>query len=124
MLISITLSGISVHARIRRMLMKQAGDTLAGRIGILRMYSPSDKEIEGKADDITCDWSFKSLKQKSLNLRDNNIVDVYRRIWEGGICDLSLSEIIFLLVHVRNLASTRCTLSHCFESFHMLSLNL
>ena len=107
-----------------RKLMKQAGDTLAGRIGILRMYSLSDKEIEGKADDITCDWSFTSLKQKSLNLRDNNIVDVYRRIWEGGICDLSLSEIIFLLVHVRNLASTRCTLSHCFESFHMLSLNL
>ena len=71
-----------------RKLMKQAGDTLAGRIGILRMYSLSDKEIEGKADDITCDWSFKSLKQKSLNLRDNNIVDVYRRIWEGGMPDM------------------------------------
>lgn len=71
-----------------RKLMKQAGDTLAGRIGILRMYSLSDKEIEGKADDITCDWSFTSLKQKSLNLRDNNIVDVYRRIWEGGMPDM------------------------------------
>ena len=70
-----------------RKLMKQAGDSLAGRIGILKMYSLSDKEIAGKADDIDYDWSFGSLMQRSLDYPENNILDVYTRIWEGGMPD-------------------------------------
>ena len=37
-------------------LMKQAGDSLAGRIGLLKMYSLSAKEISGKPDDIPEDF--------------------------------------------------------------------
>ena len=45
-------------------LMKQAGDSLAGRIGILKMFSLSAKELAGKADDIPDDYSL-SYKEKS-----------------------------------------------------------
>ena len=69
-------------------LMKQAGDTLAGRIGILKLYSLSAKELEGRPDDIPEDYSFASLLKRSRNCPENNILDVYTHIWEGGMPDM------------------------------------
>ena len=69
-------------------LMKQAGDSLTGRIGILKMYSLSGKELEGRSNDIPEDFSFASLMQRSRSLPENNILDVYSRIWEGGMPDM------------------------------------
>ena len=69
-------------------LMKQAGDSLAGRIGILKMYSLSAKEMEGRPDDIPDSYSLSSLLQRKKDLPDNNILDVYSRIWEGGMPDM------------------------------------
>ena len=69
-------------------LMKQAGDSLAGRIGILKLYSLSAKELAGKADDIPEDYSFSSFAQRSLRFPKNNILDIYTRIWEGGMPDM------------------------------------
>lgn len=69
-------------------LMKQAGDSLAGRIGILKMYSLSAKELEGRPDDIPDSYSLSSLLQRKKDLPDNNILDVYSRIWEGGMPDM------------------------------------
>lgn len=69
-------------------LMKQAGDSLAGRIGILKMYSLSAKELEGRPDDIPDSYSLSSLLQRKKVLPDNNILDVYSRIWEGGMPDM------------------------------------
>ena len=69
-------------------LMKQAGDSLAGRIGILKMYSLSAKELEGRPDDIPDSYSLSSLLQRKKALPDNNILDVYSRIWEGGMPDM------------------------------------
>lgn len=71
-----------------RKLMKQAGDSLAGRICVLKMYSLSAKEIAGKADDIPEDYSITSLIQRCNTLPKNNILDVYTRIWEGGMPDM------------------------------------
>lgn len=68
-------------------LMKQAGDSLAGRIGLLKMYSLSAKEISGKPDDIPEDYALPSLVQRSQRYPETNIRDVYRRIWEGGMPD-------------------------------------
>ena len=73
-------------------LMKQAGDSLAGRIGILKMYSLSAKELEGRPDDIPEDFSLSSLMQRSRSLPENNILDVYARIWEGGMPDMILMD--------------------------------
>lgn len=69
-------------------LMKQAGDSLAGRICILKMFSLSAKELAQKADDIPDDYSFSSFMQRSHNYPTNNILDVYDRIWEGGMPDM------------------------------------
>ena len=69
-------------------LMKQAGDSLAGRICVLRMYSLSAREIAGRADDVPDDYAFSSLLRRSCDYPENNIMDVYARIWEGGMPDM------------------------------------
>lgn len=71
-----------------RRLMKQAGDSLAGRICVLKMYSMSAKELEGRPNDILEDYSFSALHSRSRTLPDNNILEVYTRIWEGGMPDM------------------------------------
>lgn len=69
-------------------LMKQAGDSLAGRIGVLKMYSLSAKEIAGNAEDTFEDFSAISMMQRSKSYPKNNILDIYTRIWEGGMPDI------------------------------------
>jgi len=71
-----------------RKLVKQAGDSLAGRICVLKLYSLSEKEISGRANSITDEFDIASLVQKSSILPKNNILDVYTRIWEGGMPDM------------------------------------
>lgn len=69
-------------------LMRQAGDSLAGRICILKMFSLSAKELAGKADDIPDNYTFSSFLQRSKNYPENNILQVYDRIWKGGMPDM------------------------------------
>ena len=71
-----------------RKLMKQAGDSLAGRICVLKMFSLSAKEIAGRADEIISDYSIDSLIERSKDIPSNNILDVYSCIWEGGMPDM------------------------------------
>ena len=71
-----------------RRLMRQAGDSLAGRICILKMFSLSAKELAGKADDIPDNYTFSSFLQRSKNYPENNILQVYDRIWKGGMPDM------------------------------------
>lgn len=68
--------------------LRQAGDSLAGRICILRMFSLSAKEIAGAPDDILTDFSIASLVSSSQTKPANNILDIYTRIWEGGMPDM------------------------------------
>ena len=63
-----------------RKMMKQAGDSLAGRIGILKLFSLSAKELEGRPNDIPEDYTLSSLLVRSRNYPENNIQDVYTRI--------------------------------------------
>lgn len=69
-------------------LMKEAGDSLAGRICILKMYSLSAREIAGNPDDMITDYSIASLIERSRQRPENNILDIYTRIWEGGMPDM------------------------------------
>ena len=71
-----------------RKLMKQAGDLLAGRICVLKMYSLSAKEIADRPDEIISDYSIDSLMERSRDIPSNNILAVYTRIWEGGMPDM------------------------------------
>ena len=66
-------------------LMKEARDSLAGRICILRMYSLSQREKEGLSDIGELDFSLAGLLQRARHFTDNNIIDVYSHIWEGGM---------------------------------------
>ncbi|MDD6045750.1 MAG: ATP-binding protein [Clostridia bacterium] len=69
-------------------LMKQAGDSLAGRVCILKMYSLSQKEIAGIQADDPMELSFDSLRRRSEAFTKNNILDVFSHIWRGGMPEL------------------------------------
>lgn len=66
-------------------LLKNAGDSLAGRICILKMYSLSQREKAGLASLGAPDFSFPSLLNREKAFTDNNINDVYEHIWRGGM---------------------------------------
>lgn len=66
-------------------LMKEARDSLAGRICILRMYSLSQREKAGLPDIGELDFSLSGLSERTGSFKRNNIADVYSHIWEGGM---------------------------------------
>ena len=71
-----------------RNLLRRAGDSLAGRICVLKMYSLSDKEIKGISESGITDFSFTALQKRSQRFPVCNVRDVYSRIWEGGMPDM------------------------------------
>ncbi|MBO4460894.1 MAG: ATP-binding protein [Clostridiales bacterium] len=66
-------------------LLKEARDSLAGRICILKMFSLSQREIKGKIDLGEMDFSLKKLSERANNFPDNNLLDIYTHIWKGGM---------------------------------------
>ena len=66
-------------------LLEQAGDSLAGRVCILKMYSLSQREKAGLAHLGAIDFSFEHLLQREKLFKANNINDVYEHIWRGGM---------------------------------------
>ena len=68
-----------------KMLMRQARDSLAGRICILKMYSLSQREKLGKTDVGEINFDFSAISERTKSFPINNILDVYSHIWEGGM---------------------------------------
>ena len=69
-------------------LVKKAGDSLAGRLCILKMYSLSAREklgVEG-ADEL--EFSLKSLIARQKLFPANNILATFDNIWRGGLPDV------------------------------------
>lgn len=66
-------------------LLKGARDSLAGRICILKMYSLSQREKAGKSDLGEMEFSYNSLLQRSVGFPENDLPEVYKHIWEGGM---------------------------------------
>ena len=66
-------------------LLKGAQDSLAGRICILKMYSLSQREKAGKSDLGEMEFSYNSLIQRSGYFARNDLPEVYKHIWEGGM---------------------------------------
>lgn len=66
-------------------LLKQAGDSLAGRICILKMYSLSQREKEGMVDVPMLDYSFEGLRNRQKDFQENDVNKVYEHIWKGGM---------------------------------------
>ena len=66
-------------------LLKEARDSLAGRICILKMFSLSQREKEGKSELGEMEFTFNALSERANIFSDNNIHDVFTHIWEGGM---------------------------------------
>lgn len=65
--------------------MEKVRESLAGRIGILELYSLSEKEKAGLVFDTELDFSFDSLRVRQSRLPKNDVVRVFNHIWEGGM---------------------------------------
>ncbi len=66
-------------------MMKNVRETLAGRIGILTMYSLSQREKDGVLFDDTLDFSLACLQARQRRRPKNDIHAVFEHIWRGGM---------------------------------------
>jgi len=66
-------------------MMKNIRETLAGRVGILEMYSLSKNEKDGVLFENHQDFSFLTLQARQSQTSKNDIVKVYDHIWRGGM---------------------------------------
>ncbi|MBR3953957.1 MAG: ATP-binding protein [Clostridia bacterium] len=69
-------------------MMKQVRETLAGRIGILNLYSLSQREKQGILFEYDLDLSLQGLVKRQLSFPKNNIVNIFHHIWTGGMPDV------------------------------------
>lgn len=65
----------------------QAGESLAGRVAILKMYGLSQREKAGITDAGKIDFSYSALVERAKRFPRNNIHEVSRHIWRGGLPD-------------------------------------
>ncbi|HAM15669.1 MAG TPA: GTP-binding protein [Eggerthellaceae bacterium] len=76
-----------------KMLRRTAGDTLAGRLVTLNLYSLSQREIARVPGIGTPSFSYADLLERQKSFPANNVVDTFERIWRGGMPEVQdLSE--------------------------------
>lgn len=66
-------------------MMKKVRETLAGRIGILELYSFSQREKNGLVFEDELDFSLETLQARQRRVSKNNVAKVFEHIWEGGM---------------------------------------
>ncbi len=66
-------------------MLKEARDSMAGRICILKMYSMSQREKMDKLEVEELDFDFENLLKRQASFPKNNVLDVYDHIWHGGM---------------------------------------
>lgn len=69
-------------------MMKNVRETLAGRIGILELFSFSRNEMDGVEFPEELDFSLPCLLKRQSLVSKNNIVEVFEYIWRGGMPDV------------------------------------
>lgn len=73
-------------------MMKNIRETLAGRIGILELYSLSKNEAEGRTFPNELDFSLSCLQERQSLTKKNDIVEVFEHIWRGGMPDVLFAD--------------------------------
>ena len=73
---------------LSKKLVKKAGDSLAGRLCILKMYSLSAREKLGTAPENDLEFSLRSLIARQKLFPANNILTTFENIWRGGLPDV------------------------------------
>lgn len=66
-------------------MMKKVRETLAGRIGILELYSLSQREKNGLVFEEDLDFSLSTLRRRQQRVSKNDVAKVFEHIWEGGM---------------------------------------
>lgn len=66
-------------------MMQNIRETLAGRIGILELYSLSQIEIGGLVFPNELDFSLSCLLERQKLTKKNDIIAVFENIWRGGM---------------------------------------
>jgi predicted AAA+ superfamily ATPase len=66
-------------------MMKNVRETLAGRIGILELYSLSKNEKDGVVFDNELDFTLDCLLSRQKSVPKNDVVRVFEHIWRGGM---------------------------------------
>ena len=66
-------------------MMRHVQETLAGRIGILELYSLSQSEKDGVTFTAALDFSLSSLQSRQQQAGTNDIQRVFEEIWRGGM---------------------------------------
>lgn len=66
-------------------MMKNVRETLAGRIGILELYSLTRNEQAEINFEDDLDFSLHSLLERQSNAPKTDIIDVFEHIWRGGM---------------------------------------
>ena len=66
-------------------MMKKVRETLAGRIGILELYSFSQREKNGLVFEGELDFSLATLQARQRRVSKNDVKKVFDHIWEGGM---------------------------------------
>ena len=72
----------------RKKLMEKSQESLAGRLGILKLYGLSQREKAGFVNPCGLDFSLDSLQKRAEQLPENDIEAVYEHIWRGGYADV------------------------------------
>ncbi|MBR0225543.1 MAG: ATP-binding protein [Thermoguttaceae bacterium] len=73
-------------------LVKKAGDSLAGRLCILKMYSLSAREKLGVEPTDELEFSLKSLTARQRLFPANNAPTTFENIWRGGLPDVQKKD--------------------------------
>lgn len=73
-------------------MMKNVRETLAGRIGILELYSLSKNEVAGITFSNELDFSLSCLLERQSHVKKNDITEVFEYIWRGGMPDALLAD--------------------------------
>ena len=69
-------------------LLEKAGDTLAGRLGVLKLYSFSQTEKQNTAALPPLQFSLPVLQERMSLIPQKDIREVYSDIWRGGMPDV------------------------------------
>ena len=73
-------------------MMKHVRETLAGRIGILELYSLSQREKKGVLFDKPLDFSIETLQERQNAISPNDITEVFEHIWRGGMPQVQTAD--------------------------------
>ena len=66
-------------------MMKNVRETLAGRIGIMELYSLTGNEKDGIVFENELDFSLPCLQARQVKTSKNDIAKVFEHIWRGGM---------------------------------------